>query len=340
MSISAIDLRSDTVTRPTPEMRRAMYEAEVGDDVYGEDPTVNRLEGEAAGIMGRQAGLFLPSGTMANQVAVMTHTSRGDEVILEAEAHIFYYEVGGISLLSGCQPRTIPGDRGRLTAQALEAAIRTPNLHFPPTTLICLENTHNRGGGTVTPLEEMERIYGMAKERGIRVHLDGARVFNASVFLGVDAKDIARCCDSVMFCLSKGLAAPVGSMLCGDADWILKARRNRKVLGGGLRQAGVLAAAGLVSLRTMVDRLEEDHANARRLAVGLAGEPGITLDPSSVETNIVMLEVREAPAWVERLKKDGVLCNACGPNKARMVTHKDVSVEDIDEALRKIRALA
>ena len=335
-----IDLRSDTVTRPTPEMRKAMYEAEVGDDVYGEDPTVNRLEALAAEIAGKEAALFLPSGTMANQVAVMTHTRRGDEVLLEAEAHIFYYEAGGVSLISGCQPRTMPGDRGRLTAGLVQAALRTPNVHFPPTTLICLENTHNRGGGSVTPLEDMKDIFDLAKREGISVHLDGARIFNAATALGVKAKEIACYADSVMFCLSKGLAAPAGSMLAGEASWIERARRNRKVLGGGLRQAGVLAAAGIVALTTMVERLQEDHENAKALALGLAGIPGLQVDTTHVETNIVSFGVNDAPGWAKRSKEAGVLCNAMGPGKVRMVTHKDVSPADIQEALRRIRTFA
>ncbi|MEW6082692.1 MAG: low-specificity L-threonine aldolase [Bacillota bacterium] len=333
-----IDLRSDTVTRPTPEMREAMYEAEVGDDVYGEDPTVNRLEALAAEMAGKEAALFLPSGTMANQVAVMTHTCRGDEVLLEAEAHIFYYEAGGVSLVSGCQPRTVAGNRGRLTAGLVQAALRPPNVHFPPTTLVCLENTHNRGGGSVMPLEDMKAIFDLARREGISVHLDGARIFNAATVLGVNAGEIARYADSVMFCLSKGLAAPAGSMLAGDAPWIARARRNRKVLGGGMRQAGVLAAAGIVALTTMIERLQEDHENAKALALGLACIPGVQVNVAHVETNIVSFFVKDAPGWAQRSKEAGVLCNAMGPGRVRMVTHKDVSSAGIQEALRRIRA--
>jgi threonine aldolase len=260
-------------------------------------------------------------------------------VLLESEAHIFFYEAGGIGVLSGCQPRTIPGDRGRLDPDLVSGALRPPNIHYPPTTLLCLENTHNRGGGSVTSLEAMEGMCRVAREAGIRVHLDGARIFNAAAALGMEARQIAEHSDSVMFCLSKGLSAPVGSMLCGSADWIARARRNRKVLGGGMRQAGIIAAAGLVALTTMVDRLVEDHQNARKLATGLSLVKGVSIDPSQVETNILIFGVPDSQTWVERLSEKGVLCNATAPKSVRMVTHKDVSSQDIDEVLKRVREI-
>lgn len=275
-----VDLRSDTVTKPSPEMRRAMAEAEVGDDVYGEDPTVRELEETGAALVGQEAGLFVPSGTMGNQVAVLTHTRRGDEVFLEAESHIYYYEVGDIAALAGAQPRPIPGSRGRFTAADLRAAVREPNIHYPNPRLVCLENTHNRAGGAVWRPEEVDAVVEAAHELGLAIHLDGARLFNAAVALGLPAARLARGVDSVMFCLSKGLGAPVGSLLCGPAEWIERARKERKRLGGGMRQAGILAAAGLWALRHNVERLAEDHANARWLAEQLAQIRGLRVDPA------------------------------------------------------------
>ncbi|MCL6450831.1 MAG: low-specificity L-threonine aldolase [Acetobacteraceae bacterium] len=339
-----IDLRSDTVTVPTPEMRRAMADAEVGDDVYGEDPTVNRLEELAASILGKEAGLLVVSGTMGNQVAVMTHCRRGDEILVEADAHIFYYEAGALAVLAGVQPRTVPGRAGVLEAEDVEAALRPPNLHFPPTSLLCLENTHNRAGGRVVPLEKLEAAAAVARRRGLRVHLDGARIFNAAVALGVPARRLAEAADSVMFCLSKGLSAPVGSLLVGSRDWIAEARRNRKIVGGGMRQAGVIAAAGIVALTRMVDRLAEDHENARILARNLAGIEGLGVDLASVETNMVMVDLippaPSGPEMVQRLGALGVKINAIGPRRLRAVTHKDVSRQDVIEAAdRFVRAL-
>jgi len=283
-----IDLRSDTVTKPTQAMRDAMAVAEVGDDVYGEDPTVIRLQELAAKMLGKEAGLFVVSGTMGNQVAIMTHTQRGDELITEAESHIFYYEVGDIAALSGVQARQVPGKRVIMDPDDVNHAIRdSSNIHFPRTSLIVLENTHNRGGGKVWPIEYVREIAGIAHERGIAVHMDGARIFNASVASGIAPDVWASYADSVMFCLSKGLCAPVGSMLVGSRDFIDRARKNRKRLGGGLRQAGILAAAGIVALETMVDRLAEDHANAKLLADELA-RLGYGSDPAEAETNMAM----------------------------------------------------
>lgn len=336
-----IDLRSDTVTKPTPEMRRAMAEAEVGDDVYGEDPTVNRLEELAAAMTGKEAGLFVTSGTQGNQVALMTHTRRGDEVILESEAHIFYYEAGAMAVLSGVQPRLVKGRMGILDPADIEAAIRPADLHFPRTSLICVENTHNRGGGTVTPPEVMKGIWEVARKHGLSVHVDGARIFNAAAALGVDVKELTKYADSVQICLSKGLSAPVGSVLVGPKDWIERARKYRKILGGGMRQAGVIAAAGIIALEKMVDRLAEDHANARLLAEGLAAVPGIFVDLATVQTNIVYVKVdgtgMEPDEFVARLKERGVLCGASVPNRVRFVTHKDVSRSDIEETIEIVR---
>lgn len=337
-----IDLRSDTVTLPTLAMRRAMAEAAVGDDVYGEDPTVQRLETLAAQRLGKEAALFVPTGTMGNQIAVMTHTRRGDEIILEAESHIFFYEVGGIALLSGVQARTVAGHRGILDAEAVERAIRPANIHFPRTGLLCLENTHNRGGGTVTPLETMNALAEVAKRYCIPVHLDGARVFNAAIALGIDVRELVAAADSVMFCLSKGLAAPVGSIIAGTRQFIKEARRSRKVLGGGMRQVGVLAAAGLVALE-MVDRLAEDHANARLLAELVNQVPGLSCDRQWVQTNIVMVDidpkVASAPELVARMMDNGVKANATGPSRIRLVTHKDVGRDEISEAVEIIKRL-
>ncbi|MBI5445805.1 MAG: low-specificity L-threonine aldolase [Deltaproteobacteria bacterium] len=335
-----VDLRSDTVTVPTPEMRRAMAEAEVGDDVYGEDPTVNRLEEESAALLGKEAALFVPSGTQGNQVAVLTHAGRGEEVIVEAESHVVYYEVGGIAALSGCQIRAIPGERGALDPERVEEAIRPANVHYPRTALVCLENTHNRAGGAIVPQENVAAVAEVARRHGLPVHLDGARIFNAAVALGRPAVELAAPADSVMVCLSKGLGAPVGSILAGSRDFIARARKNRKLLGGGMRQAGVIAAAGLVALRTMIPRLAEDHENARRLAAGLQALDGLAVDVDAARTNMVLFDLLDrrwdAAALVGALAEAGVLSNATGPRRIRFVTHKDVSAADVEEALVRI----
>ncbi|GAB6159234.1 low-specificity L-threonine aldolase [Desulfotomaculum varum] len=336
MKIKIVDLRSDTVTLPTEEMRAAMAGAKVGDDVYGEDPTVKELEATAASLVGKEAALFIPSGTMGNQLAVLTHTERGDEVILDNEAHIYYYEVGGPAMLAGVQLRPINRLLSEQGASALRQALRPADLHFPRTSLVCLENTFNRGGGTVLSPRVMAEIYNLARQQGLRVHLDGARIFNAAVALNMDVKAFTCYCDSLMFCLSKGLAAPVGSLLAGSRDFIQRARKYRKALGGGMRQAGVLAAAGLLALK-MVDRLAEDHSHARRLAEGLARLPGIKVDLTRVQTNIVVAEVPApgtAAHLVGELHRRGIKCAAFGPTTIRLVTHKDVSAEDIDYTLQ------
>jgi len=331
-----IDLRSDTVTKPTEEMRKAMAQAEVGDDVYGEDPTINELERLAAETFGKEAALFVPSGTMGNQVSIMAHTQRGDEVILEADSHIFWYEVGAMAVLSGVMPHPVPGKNGAMDPDDVKKAIRPRNIHFPRTSLIAIENTHNRSGGRVVPLENIKEIYTIAKEHGINVHIDGARIFNASIASGVPVKEYAKYADSVMFCLSKGLCAPVGSIVVGDRDFIERARKARKMLGGGMRQAGVLAAVGIIALTKMVDRLKEDHENAKFLALKLK-EIGYSVNPEDVETNMVILRTDNlkvnAHEFIEELRNSGVLANAVSNTEIRLVTHKDVSGNDIEEAL-------
>jgi threonine aldolase len=328
---SIIDLRSDTVTRPTPEMRAAMAAAEVGDDVYGEDPTVNLLEKRAAEIFGREAGLFVPTGTMGNQIAIRLHTRPGQEVICESRAHILDWEMATAAVFSGCIVRAVYADRGILTWRYIEPVIFKRDHHRAPTGLIELENTANLAGGGCTPLAVMEEIWANAKERGLPVHLDGARIFNAATFLGVDAKTLTRGFDTVMFCLSKGLGAPVGSMLVGSAELIDQARIYRKALGGGMRQAGVLAAAGLIALEKMPARLHEDHANARLLAEALAQMEGVAIDLDGVETNILIFRLTgslSATELVDRLKTRGVIAGTAGLDGIRLVTHFDVSRAD------------
>ena len=334
-----IDLRSDTVTQPTPEMRRAMAEAEVGDDVYGEDPTVNLLEAEAAALLGKAAAVLVPSGTMGNQIAVLCHTERGDEMLAHAESHIYYYEAGAPALLGGVTARLLPGERGRFTAADVGAALRGPNPHFPRTRLLCVENTHNRGGGSVWDPAQWRAVAAFARGAGLAVHLDGARIWNAAVALDLPPAELAAPADSVMCCLSKGLCAPVGSLLCGPADLIARARRYRKALGGGMRQAGVLAAAGLVALRTMRERLAEDHANARFLAEALADVPGVRVDPAEVQTNMVLVGTgRWAAADVaQALRLAGVAAGATGPATLRLVTHHGVSRADCAAAAATFR---
>ena len=337
-----IDLRSDTVTHPTPEMRGAMFQAKVGDDVYGEDPTVLELETLGARMTGKEAGLFVASGTMGNQVAVMTHTNRGDEVICEAEAHIFYYEVAGLAVLSGVQARPLPSVKGILSAETIEAAIRPQDIHQPRSALICLEDTHNRAGGTCYPLDTLAAIRKVADRHEIPVHIDGARLFNAAVAQGVKVDKIAQYADSVQFCLSKGLCAPVGTLIVGSVDFIARARRYRKMLGGGMRQAGIIAAAGVVGLQTMVDRLVEDHVNARKLAEALA-TLGFAVDLSTVQTNIVIFDVSrmgvKAADFASKLKKAGILVSMFGEYRIRMVTHHGVTSREIGRVVETLHRL-
>ncbi|HEU4636121.1 MAG TPA: GntG family PLP-dependent aldolase [Edaphobacter sp.] len=330
-----IDLRSDTVTRPTPAMRKAMAEAEVGDDVYGEDPTVNRLEKRAAAVFGKEAAIFVPTGTMGNQIAIRLHTEHGQEVICEARSHVLDWEMAMMAAFSGCQARTVEGDRGVLTWEKIRRAIGPKIYYRQPTGLICLENSHNMAGGTVTPLQVLEEIWRGAKEAGLPVHLDGARVFNAATALGVEVAELTSGFDTVMFCLSKGLGAPVGSMLVGSAKAIERARVFRKALGGGMRQAGVLAAAGVIALEEMPKRLEEDHRTARMLAEAVANEAGAEIDLDSVQTNIVIFTLKgegDAPAFCAALKQKGVLASAIGAHSVRLVTHYDVDRDRCKEA--------
>jgi threonine aldolase len=341
--MKVIDLRSDTVTHPTPEMRKAMFEAEVGDDVYREDPTVNRLEAMAAMMMGKDAALFTTSGTQGNLIAVLAQTHHGNEIIVGNEAHMLWYEVGGAAALGGVTMRTVPNDScGRLNLDDIDRAIRTKNIHYPETALLCLENTHNRCGGKVLTTEYTDEVCSLAHARGLKVHLDGARIFNAAVAEGVKASALARNVDSVALCLSKGLGAPVGSLLCGSNDFVERARKFRKMLGGGMRQVGVIAAAGIVALETMVDRLAEDHANARHLAQGLAGIKGITLAQNDVPTNIVMFELSpelSVGEFMRGLEEAGVKVGLRDDRPFRAVTHWMVSSPDIEEALARIEAV-
>jgi len=338
-----IDLRSDTVTLPTEEMREAMRNAVVGDDVYEEDPSVNNLEELAARKVGKEAALFVASGTMGNLIAVLTHCQRGEEAILEAESHIYYYEVGGISALAGVIPRLVVGNNGIPDPEDLKKILREENIHYPKTRLICLENTHNRAGGTIIPPKVMEEICYLGHQKKISIHLDGARIFNAAVALQVEPALLTKDVDTVMFCLSKGLSAPVGSILAGDGEFIKKARKNRKMLGGGMRQAGILAAAGIIALEKMIDRLEEDHQNARLLGEGLAQIPGIKVDLSTVQTNMVNLEIQKDGWDTFKFLKELVQYNILGsprpPFKVRLVTHYGISKEDILVTLKVIKEI-
>ena len=331
-----IDLRSDTVTQPTPAMRQAMAQAVVGDDVYKEDPTIIRLQEMAAALTGKEAGLFVPSGTMGNLIGVLAHCQRGDEVILGDKAHTFLYEAGGISALGGVHSHQVLNQPdGTIAIPDILAAIRPDDAHHPITRLITLENTHNRCGGVVLSLEYTRAVGELARQRNLRLHLDGARLFNAAVALGVSAKDLAGPADSVTFCLSKGLCAPVGSVLCGSNEFIHQAHRLRKQLGGGMRQAGILAAAGIVALETMIDRLAEDHARAKRLAAGLAKIPGVILEPGTPHTNMIFLGLAESVSldtkqFTERLAERSVKIGVASSRRFRLVTHywiDDAAVE-------------
>jgi threonine aldolase len=331
-----VDLRSDTLTLPTAEMREAMARAEVGDDVWEEDPTVRRLEALAAERLGKGAALFVTSGTQGNLVSLLAQTRPGQEVVLDADAHVFNSEVAGAATLGGVQMRPIPTARGFLTPGQVRESIRPENIHVPPTGLVCIENTHNRHGGTCCTPDEIAAVAAAAHEAGVPVHLDGARLFNAAVALGRPARDFARPVDSVTFCVSKGLAAPVGSLVCGSPDFIARARRVRKMLGGGMRQAGIIAAAGIVALERMVDRLGEDHLHARALAEGLARLPGLGIDLPSVQTNIVILRI-DRPGGADELcagcAARKIKLHAMSPTFIRCVTHKDVDAEDIGRTL-------
>jgi threonine aldolase len=340
MMITYSDFRSDTVTRPTEKMRRAMAEAVVGDDVLGDDPTVQKLEALSAETMGMEAALFCPSGTMANSIAVKMWTNILEEVIVEERSHIYNMESTAMTFVSGVLPRPIRSHRGAMDPVDVAANIRRPNVHTPRTSLICLENTHNNWGGAVLPLETFKAMRMLADENGLKVHLDGARIFNASQASGVPVKEYARHVDSLMFCLSKGLSAPSGSMLVASRERIEFARRLRKALGGGMRQVGVLAAPGIIALTEMVDRLKEDHARAKKLALGISGLRGVKIDPETVETDILIFGFDHpaitVPAMLEKMKEKGILALAVSGG-IRMVTHKDVGDEDVDRAIKAFK---
>jgi threonine aldolase len=333
-----IDLRSDTVTKPTPAMRKAMAEARVGDDVFGEDPTVNLLQEKVANLLGKEAALFVPSGTMANQLSIKSHTEPGDEVIIESSSHPYNFEGGAGAALSGIQFQCLKGVRGVLDASQIEEGIRPADHHFPVTKLVCLENTHNRGGGSIFPLEKMAEIYRLAKSKGLLVHLDGARLWNASAATGIKPHEYAQWADSVSVCLSKGLGAPIGSLVAGSKLFVDRVHRFRKMFGGGMRQVGIIAAAGIYALDHHVERLREDHQNSKRLGVSLKEFKGVSIDPRHVETNIVIFDVANtrmtALQVAEAMKKEGVLIHAIGKTQIRLVTHLDVTPEDIEKALK------
>lgn len=335
-----INLFSDTQTLPTPAMYEAMAGAELGDDQQQLDPTVNRLEALAAEMLGKSAALLVPSGMMGNLCALMAHCTHGDEVLLDPESHIWFYEAGAYAAVAGLSPMPVASERGLIAPQTLKAAIRPANLHFPAARLLCLENTHNRAGGRVVPIDLHRQLCDIAHDAGLAVHLDGARIFNAQVASGTPAREYAAACDTVQFCLSKGLSAPVGSVVVGSAELIAKARRVRKRLGGAMRQAGIFAAAGIVALETMIGRLAEDHANAKRLATGLAGVRGFSIDPAAVETNMVYSDIRGtglgSADLAGRLNRAGVMASTPGPSALRFVTHRHITAELVDEAVRII----
>jgi len=331
-----IDLRSDTVTKPSAAMKRAMFIAPLGDDVFGDDPTVNKLQVETAKLLGKQAGLFVPSGTMGNQIALKTLTQPGDEVILDHESHIFRYEVAGAAVMSGLQFHTINGPGGIMTAEQVKEAIRPEDIHQPQTTVVCLENTHNRAGGVIYPLDEIKKISALCKKHKIKMHLDGARLWNASVASGVSLKEYSKYFDSVMVCFSKGLGCPAGSVLVGDKEFIEKARRNRKMMGGGMRQAGILAGAGLYALKHNLKRMAEDHNRAQTLAKTISQIPKIRIDLASVQTNIVVFDIKQtgmsSGQAMVKLARKGLWLVSFGPTRLRAVTHLDVNDKDIENA--------
>lgn len=338
-----IDLRSDTVTQPSEEMRKAMCSAEVGDDVYGEDPTVNRLQEKVAKLLGKEAALFVPSGVMANQLAIKSHTQPGEEVVVERDSHIYNYETAGASFNSHVQLYTIQGERGILVADQIERAIRPSVYYYPKTSLICLENTHNKAGGTIYPLDEIKNIFTTARKHKIALHLDGARLWNASAASGISPKEYARYFDTVSVCFSKGLGAPIGSALAGKRDVIDRAHKYRKIFGGGMRQAGIVAAGALYALEHNVTRLKEDHKKAKLIATGIEGIPGIHVDKQFVQTNIVVINIQRrketAEEIIKKVKKRGVLISEMSSTILRAVTHLDVSMEQVHSAVDIINSV-
>jgi len=339
-----IDLRSDTVTLPTEEMLEAIRHAPLGDDVYREDPTVRKLEEMAAEKMGKEAALLVTSGTQANLVSLMNNTKRGDLVFLEAECHIYWYEGGGISGVAGLLPWRIKGHWGAIAPEDIEVAIRPKNIHFPEPALICIENTHNRYGGTIVTTSQLHALSEVAKRHGLKFYMDGARIFNASVALKVNVKEFTKHVDNLMFCLSKSLSCPVGSIVAGDREFIEKARKTRKILGGGMRQAGVIAAAGIVALETMITRLGEDHENAKRLAEGLAKINGIKVDLACVQTNMVRFDISglglPEELFVQKLKENNVLVSTMGKNSVRMVTHRGIERDHIEKTINAVETIS
>ena len=335
-----IDLRSDTVTKPTPEMREAMARAEVGDDVWGEDPTVIRLQETAAEMLGMEAGLFVASGTMGNQVCLCAQTQRGEEFIAHADAHIVQHEAGAYAVISGLVPKLLPGVHGALDPEAVEAAINPDDVHKPRTSLVCLENTHNASGGCCLTVEQVRSVAEAAHHHGLKLHLDGARIFNAATHLGVPAKALVAGADSVQFCLSKGLGAPVGSLVVGSREFVARARRVRKMLGGGMRQAGVLAAVGILCLEKSIHRLHEDHAHARMIAACLARHAGVTIDLATVQTNIIRFSFQredlDVPALAAALHERGIRIDGRRPPHVRLVTHHDVSAADTEAVVQAL----
>ena len=337
--MNVIDLRSDTVTKPTAKMREVIFNAEVGDDIYGEDPSINELEAYSAELFGKEAALFVTSGTQGNTLAILSQTQPGNEVIVESNAHIFWYEGGAACAIGGVQLHPVPGTRGVMTGADVEARIRTKgNVHFPQTALVCLENTHNRAGGTYWSLDQVKEVKDVADKHGLKVHMDGARIFNASVATGTPVKEYAKYVDTVQFCLSKGLGAPVGSVLVGPKETIQKARFWRKRLGGAMRQAGIIASAGLYALQHHIDRLEDDHKLAKKLALGLKNL-GLDVDPDSVKTNMVMLRYADCDRLLAKLKEKGILAGLSVPGVIRFVTHLDITEEDIDTTIKTIAEL-
>lgn len=339
--MKTIDLRSDTITKPTPAMREVMASAQVGDDVFGDDPMVNKLEAYVANLLGKEAALFVPSGTMANQLAIRCHTNPGDEMLIDANAHIYWYEAGAPAALSGVTCKQLPGIRGIFSAADVKAALRPFDNHFPPSSLLTIENTHNRGGGSVWPIENMQDVTNTAREAGLNTHLDGARLWNATAASGIPESEYAACFDSVSVCFSKGLGAPIGSALLGSRDFILKARRFRKQFGGGMRQAGIIAAGALYAVENNRARLADDHSNAKLLANGLADIQEISLNSDEIDTNMVYFELSDhsAPVLVEKLKDQGVLVLAVDQKKIRAVPNLMVQKEDIISAIEIIKRI-
>ncbi len=342
--MSRVDLRSDTLTLPTEQMKEAMSAAEVGDDVYGEDPTINRLEEIAAEKVGMEAALYVPSGTMGNTCALLTHARHGDEVIFEERAHMYVWECGAFANIAGLASRALTGENGIFSAEQLRAELRGQNVHFSPTSLVCIENTHNNYGGSAWTPAQVRAVGDVCKENGLKLHMDGARLFNAAVALGVDAREYTAHVDSVMFCVSKGLSAPVGSLLCGSRSFIDQAYAMRKRLGGAMRQAGIIAAAGIVAIEHMVDRLAEDHANARRLIDGLGAIEGVEIEAPELATNILKVDVAQwgwtAEQLVSTWKERGILCNPRPPHGARLVTHRHIDTADVDYVIETTREMA